>query len=194
MLEFLRGWIVNIATIVLFITAVEMILPNNSLKKYSKFVLGLILMTALINPLIKIFNKNFDINIYSENISKKIEEDNFKGEIKEYREKNVDNTVKAFQKNLEEVIEEKLLKEFKGNKYKINTKVEFHEKENKFLIKNINLGIKDNKIKKVKKVQVTLNNKIKKEENVDSELAKNIKEYLGKELNISPKIITIHKI
>lgn len=53
MIETLRAWIVNISTVVLFITAVEMLLPDNSLKKYSKFVLGLILITVLINPLIK---------------------------------------------------------------------------------------------------------------------------------------------
>nr|WP_307897887.1 stage III sporulation protein AF [Clostridium botulinum] len=30
-----------------------MILPNNSIKKYAKFVLGLILITVVINPIIK---------------------------------------------------------------------------------------------------------------------------------------------
>ena len=39
----LRNWIISICTAVIFITAVEMIMPNNSFKKYAKFVLGLIL-------------------------------------------------------------------------------------------------------------------------------------------------------
>ncbi|WML35311.1 stage III sporulation protein AF [Clostridium sp. OS1-26] len=67
MLQALREWLIGICTAVFFITAVEIILPDNSLKKYAKFVLGLILITVFINPLIKVFDRNFDINTYTSN-------------------------------------------------------------------------------------------------------------------------------
>ncbi|MCD3297735.1 stage III sporulation protein AF, partial [Clostridium botulinum] len=50
MIQSIRQWVISIATAIFFITAVEMILPNNSIKKYAKFVLGLILITVVINP------------------------------------------------------------------------------------------------------------------------------------------------
>lgn len=154
MIETLRAWIVNISTVVLFITAVEMLLPDNSLKKYSKFVLGLILITVLINPLIKIFNKNFDINIYSNNISKSIDEESYKNDLKEYKEKSVENTIKTFEANLEKIVEEKIKDRFEGINSKVQVKAEYSEEDNKFNIKNVNIGIKDKKIRKVKKVQI----------------------------------------
>ena len=50
MIEGLKVWITSICTAIFFITAVEMILPDDSLKKYAKFVLGLILITVVISP------------------------------------------------------------------------------------------------------------------------------------------------
>ena len=41
-----------------------MILPDNNMKKYAKFVLGLILIVVIIKPIIKIFEKDFDFNSY----------------------------------------------------------------------------------------------------------------------------------
>ena len=39
----------------IFMTAIEIIAPDNSMKKYIKFVLGLILISVMINPIIKFF-------------------------------------------------------------------------------------------------------------------------------------------
>ncbi|KAJ51483.1 stage III sporulation protein AF [Clostridium tetanomorphum] len=194
MIETLRAWIVNISTVVLFITAVEMLLPDNSLKKYSKFVLGLILITVLINPLIKIFNKNFDINIYSNNISKSIDEESYKNDLKEYKEKSVENTIKTFEANLEKIVEEKIKDRFEGINSKVQVKAEYSEEDNKFNIKNVNIGIKDKKIRKVKKVQINFkkNNELNKEDK--DKMTNDIREYLSKELKIHKNIINIYKI
>ncbi|WP_027624678.1 stage III sporulation protein AF [Clostridium lundense] len=194
MLESLKGWVINICTIVLFITAVEMILPDNSLKKYSKFALGLILISVLINPLIKIFDKNFDINVYSNNISKAMDEEKYKNTIQEYRGKTLENTINNFQANLKGMIEEKIKDKFPDLNTTVDVKAEFDDKENKFNIKNINVGIKDKKVKKVKKVQVNSSEKGNEDNILKDQLSNNIKEYLSKELGVQKNIITIYKI
>ncbi len=66
LIELLKVWVTNITIAIFFITAVEMILPDNSMKKYAKFVLGLLLIVVIINPIIKIFDKDFNISAYSE--------------------------------------------------------------------------------------------------------------------------------
>ena len=70
MIELLKVWVTNITIAIFFITAVEMILPDNNMKKYAKFVLGLMLIVVIINPIIKIFDKDFDLNSYSSKATK----------------------------------------------------------------------------------------------------------------------------
>ncbi len=194
MMESLKAWVINISSVVLFITAVEMILPDNSLKKYSKFVLGLILISVLINPVIKIFDKKFDINVYSNNISKAMDEEEYKNNIQEYKDKALKNTINTFQANLEGIIEEKIKENFSDVNPKINVKAEFDSKENKFNIKSIEIGIKDKKVQKVKKVQVNISGKEKEDKVLKDQLSIDIKEYLSKELKVPKNIITIYKI
>ena len=56
MIEALGKWIVTICVAIFFATAVQMILPDNSLKKYCNFVLGLIVFVVMISPIVNLFN------------------------------------------------------------------------------------------------------------------------------------------
>ncbi|BDR86916.1 stage III sporulation protein AF [Clostridium tetani] len=191
-LKFLRSWIVNIATVVLFITAVEMLLPNNNLKKYSKFVMGLILMVTLINPLIKLIDKDFNINKYSYEFSKGIDHEESKESFFQYKEKNIERTKENFNKNLQEVVDKKLKNKFPKGKFKVDTKVEFNEEDNNFTIEGIKVGFKDKRVEKVKKVQVSINENDNNSE--EDELSKNIRNYLSEELELSKDIISVNKM
>ncbi|CDI49717.1 stage III sporulation protein AF [Clostridium tetani] len=191
-LKSLRSWIVNIATVVLFITAVEMLLPNNNLKKYSKFVMGLILMVTLINPLIKLIDKDFNINKYSYEFSKGIDHEESKESFSQYKEKNIERTKENFNKNLQEVVDKKLKNKFPKGKFKVDTKVEFNEEDNNFTIEGINVGFKDKRVEKVKKVQVSINENDNSSE--EDELSKDIRNYLSEELGLSKDIISVNKM
>ena len=172
-LKELRHWIINIATVVLFITAVEMLLPNNNLKKYSKFVMGLILMVTLINPLIKLVDKDFNINRYYNEFSKGINNEESKESFFQYKKKNIEMTKENFNKNLQQLVDEKLKNKFPKGKFKVDTKIQFDEKDNNFIIENIKVDFKDKRVRKIKKVQVST----KENENVseEDELSRDIK-------------------
>ncbi|MBU5482945.1 stage III sporulation protein AF [Clostridium sp. MSJ-11] len=193
MIDILKEWIINIASLILFITAVEMLLPDNSLKKYSKFVLGLILMTVLINPIIKIFNKNFNISVYSQNISRVIYDEEKVDSIEKYKEESLKNTIKNFETNLEQIIGDKLKDEFKVLNTKIEIQAEYSDEDNNFNIKDIKIGIKDGKVEKVKKVKVSVGEKTLEEKEKDK-LHDDIKSYLSKELRVEESIITVYKL
>lgn len=191
-LKALRNWIVNISTVVLFITAVEMLLPNNNLKKYAKFVMGLILMVTLINPLIKLIDKDFNINKYSHEFSKEIDNNASKESFSQYKEKNIEKTKENFNKNLQEVVDKKLKTKFPKGKFKVNTKIGFNKKNNNFTVEGVNVSFKDKRIEKVKKVEVNIN---KNEKNLEEDqLSKDIKNYLSEELGISQDIISVNKM
>ena len=54
-MEYLNNFIITLVATMIFMTSIEIIAPDNSMKKYIKFVLGLILISVMINPIIKFF-------------------------------------------------------------------------------------------------------------------------------------------
>ena len=75
-METLKEFVITLVTTMILITAVELIAPDNSMKKYLKFVLGLILIVVILNPILKFFNvgenelKN-SISSYEKNLKEK---------------------------------------------------------------------------------------------------------------------------
>jgi stage III sporulation protein AF len=57
---FLTEWITNIIVFVLLATVIDMLLPSSSMKKYTKIVTGLLLITIILTPLLKLLSSDFD--------------------------------------------------------------------------------------------------------------------------------------
>ncbi|MBM7869211.1 stage III sporulation protein AF [Clostridium pascui] len=190
-MEIIKAWISNICTVVLFITAVEIILPDNSLKKYAKFVLGLILMTVIINPIMKVYDKNFDINVMSSNVEKSIEIRESKSNMEEYKKNNLNATLETFNSNLKKLSEEKLREKFKDMDFEVRVKSDIEH--NQVKITSIEVGSKEKGIQKIKKVAVE-SFKSEKENANESERLNEVKQFLSKELNIQEKLIKIYQL
>ncbi|OPX43444.1 stage III sporulation protein SpoIIIAF [Ruminiclostridium hungatei] len=62
MLEFMRHWIINIVTISIILILFEIVVPSGKIKKIITLVSGFILLIAVVNPLIKLKDKSFDLN------------------------------------------------------------------------------------------------------------------------------------
>ncbi len=60
MISFLREWTMSLAGIIVFGSLCEILLPNNTYKKYINLAIGLMLCVALISPFIK---GNYDANV-----------------------------------------------------------------------------------------------------------------------------------
>ncbi|MTH52359.1 stage III sporulation protein AF [Bacillus mangrovi] len=59
-MSFLTGWIANILLFILLAIVIDMLLPNSSMQKYAKMVIGLILIVIILNPVFQLFS--VDIN------------------------------------------------------------------------------------------------------------------------------------
>lgn len=195
MLQTLREWLITICTAVFFITAVEMILPDNTLKKYAKFVLGLILITVFINPIIKIFDSNFDLNVYTANAIKNFDENKAISDFKEYKENNINNTLEVFKLNLQTNCEKKLKEKYPQSSYKVEVEATYDNENDNLAIKDIKVGVKEGSVEKIKKITIGGDSKyVNNTDNVDAEKAREIKKYLSDELNVSTEIIQVSKI
>lgn len=147
----IKSWIGNICAALIFLTAVELILPDNNLKKYSKLVLGLILMIVVINPLLSLLNK--DINIDSA-IDKYVNNEYTANIQKDYKLKNVEVTEKKFNENLKLSLTELLKDEFGDCKFNIEVSSSYNEKKEMVEIKEINIGYSDKSISNIEKVKI----------------------------------------
>lgn len=52
MVAFIKDWVLNIVTLVLFIVIIEMLVPSGRMKKYAGLVTGFVLIIAIINPFV----------------------------------------------------------------------------------------------------------------------------------------------
>lgn len=77
MVEKISNYVETIITLIVAITIIELILPNNKNKKYVMFVCSVVIMLAVINPMLSILNSDF-------NISSKIDEIQREMKLQEY--------------------------------------------------------------------------------------------------------------
>lgn len=63
MIDLLKNWIRNVITIVIFANIIELLLPNSSMRKYVKVVMGFFILLTILNPLFKLLN--VDLSTFS---------------------------------------------------------------------------------------------------------------------------------
>jgi len=191
-MESLSTFIITLVTTLILMTAVELIAPDNSIKKYINFVLGLILISVMLTPIISFFSQG-EIKIINE-ISKY--EKDFATTIKGDENGKVDTKRnEAFKKNLDKNCEKLLEEEFKGREFKSNISCNFDLENMKYSIDKVEIGVKDDSIKKIPKIEINTSDSsevISRESEVNDEEV--IKIYLEQVLNIKAENIKVYKI
>ncbi|WP_404443132.1 stage III sporulation protein AF [Sutcliffiella horikoshii] len=59
-MSYLTEWITSIILFILLATVVEMLLPNSSMQKYTKLVIGLLLIIVILTPILKLLSTDMD--------------------------------------------------------------------------------------------------------------------------------------
>ncbi len=59
-MEFIKEWVTNIILFVLFATLIDMLLPTSKFQKYTKMVVGLLLISIILTPIFKLFSTDFE--------------------------------------------------------------------------------------------------------------------------------------
>lgn len=195
MIEALGEWIITICVAIFFTTAVQMILPDNSLKKYCNFVLGLIVFVVILGPIVKIFNEDLQINKIIEESSDLVFNDMGQGNYEEYRQANINNTLERFKANLEKQCVADLEKNFKDDKYSAKVEASYDTENSLFLIERIDVGINDGSVERVKKVQI--GDESVQVDNQDSSTDKKsmeVKEFISSRYDVAANNIYVYKL
>jgi stage III sporulation protein AF len=194
LIELLKVWVTNITIAIFFITAVEMILPDNSMKKYAKFVLGLMLIVVIINPIIKIFDKDFDLYSYSNKATSYMESSTSDKDIKKYKDINILNTTENFKKNLEKQCIINLEETYPENKYNADIEIAYDDKNQVFNINRVEIGILGKGVQSIENIEINTKSVNASKQNIlQGEQGNKIKRLLSSKFQIPDDIITVYK-
>ena len=183
-MEFLKSFVITLVSTIVFMTIIEIISPDNNMKKYIKFVLGLVLIAILIDPILIFFNRGeeilkgivLDYNDYFFNNKETGEE----------KKSNIDAIKNGFEINLNENCNNILKNKYPNYNFQCESKVEINSDNLDFEIINLDVMITKGQVKKVNKINIS-----KEEKNENDILQKEIKKYLSKELDLKEKSISI---
>ncbi|VYU62469.1 stage III sporulation protein AF [Clostridium tertium] len=192
-MEEIKGFVITLVTMLILISAIELISPDNGMKKYIRFVLGSILIAVMISPLIKLIGKgeeeltstiNNYISMPKEDVS-----------VSSTFESNKDNRNKVVMKNIEDNLNRLLKEKYSDSEFKVKIQGEVDMDNIEYSIYKIDVGVKDKGILKVE--QIIINEEESTEVSSNSENVKNKKEiieYLKETLKISEDKILVYRL
>lgn len=217
MINFMNNWVKNLSLALVFVSILEMILPNNKTKKYVKMIMGLYVLFCIIQPIVENKNKF----IVDETLYNKYIEDT-SAQVSQINQSSMDDRLnELYREKLQNDISEKLKlqgydiemckinahisEENSGiEKIKINikSKIDNYQNTNELCIddKQLENDYIENKIvteiQKIQKVNIMTskieNKNDNKKNNITKTDIKEIKEFLKNEYDVDEKCISIN--
>ena len=191
-MEYIKSFIETLVTIIILFSAIELISPNNSMKKYIKFVLGLILIVVMLSPIIDFFTEGEDkivstIKEYENILSK---------DTKTSSDVAVSNEVEdVFAENLNKNSANELAEAFPDYTFVCNIDCNIDLSNYSYNISHAKIGISTGKIQDVEKIEkVEISNDNQTESKVYSDDEQKIVSYVSNMLGVSEEKIEIYTV
>ena len=191
-MEYIKSFIETLVTIIILFSAIELISPNNSMKKYIKFVLGLILIVVMLNPIIDFFTEGEDkivstIKEYENILSK---------DTKTSSDVAVSNEVEdVFIENLNKNSAAELAEAFPDYTFVCNIDCNIDLSNYSYNISHAKIGISTDKIQDVEKVEkVEISNDNESNSKIYSNDEQKIVSYVSSMLGISADKIEVYTV
>ena len=159
-MEKLKGLVATLTAVLIFISAVEILAPDKKMKKYISFVLGLILISTILNPIVKFITngeksvlqgiENYE-TVFSMN-QNKVNTDgstSYEGSMD-----NEDARKKAFINNFNKNCDSMLKNKFDNMTFKSEVDCDVDFNNVNINIKKLKIGIKNKNIQKIEKVEI----------------------------------------
>lgn len=192
-MEYINNFLITLVATIIFMTAVEIISPDNSMKKYIKFVLGLILISVMLNPILKFFTGGEQEVV---NAIKEYESMLYEGTAEKSEDNISKKQIKSFKNNLNNNCDNLLKEEFSDKEFKSNVECELDLESMTYSIESLEIGVKDNSIKIVDSIKININDKseeaISNDESVEDE--DEIKKYLSEVFKIPKEKIKLYSM
>ncbi len=106
MMELMRNWMISLITVVIISSFVEMLMPSGSFKKYSKLVVGLIIMLIIVQPILMLTDNDQLFSKYAFEASNQIDKMAIVGKSDMVKEKQMEQIVSTYNHNLNKQIQQ----------------------------------------------------------------------------------------
>lgn len=196
-IDTLKNIVITLVTMLIFISAVEVISPNNKMKKYIKFILGLILITVILNPILQLISngeksildgiKSYE-DVFSQS-KNKLDPDNI-GIVKDNKDKE-NIRKKAFINNFNKNCDDLLKNKFKDMTFESNIDCDVDFNNMTLNVRKLKIGVTDNNINKIKKIVINKDEKSNVKES--NEEYSEIINFASNELSIPKEKIEVYK-
>jgi stage III sporulation protein AF len=124
-MEFMKSWITNITAVIIFTMLLDILIPNNDLKKFAKVIMGLLIILVIIQPFLMVKNIGYQFQSTMTQAAAYIENST----------ENTGNSVEVFQNNAAlDIYKQKLSdkvaeiinsrKEFENSEVRVNVEIE----------------------------------------------------------------------
>ena len=192
-MEEIKGFVITLVTMLILISAIELISPENSMKKYIKFVLGCILIAVMISPLINFLGDGEELLVSK--IDSYLSMPKEDKEVSSSFEESQDTRSKAVLNNIEDNLNRLLKEQYSDSDFKVKIQGNIDMDNIEYSIEKIEVGVKDKGILNVEKI--VINEEESTEVSTNSENVKNkneIIEFLKDTLKISEEKISIYRL
>lgn len=197
-IEILKNIVITLVTVLIFISAVELISPNNKMKKYIKFILGLILISVILNPILQFISNGEKsvvdgIESYEQVFSQskdKVDLDNI-NTLKENQDKG-ESRKNAFVSNFNKNCDNVLKNQFKNMRFKSEIDCDVNFTDITLNVKKLKIGVGENKINKIKKI--VINDETQSSTKEENKEYTEIIDFVSSELNIPKEKIEVYKL
>lgn len=190
MINFLRSWILNIVSVVIFITIVELILPNSSMKKYIKMIVGLLVMLVIINPILDLMHGKVKLEEDVFRTSSAIHKQELVLNLNHFKGTQQKQIISVYKDNIEKYIKDQIEFNNKIRVLSIDSSIEENVDSKEFgnikelaiVLSNSENNLSKKGIQPVSNVVININenrenDKIEKNENILKEIKEHISKY-----------------
>ncbi|WP_297713256.1 stage III sporulation protein AF [Clostridium sp.] len=192
-MEYINNFVITLVATMIFMTAVEIISPDNSMKKYIKFVLGLILISVMINPIVKFFTGGEQELV---NAIKNYESMFYEDTTNENEDSISKSQIESFKNNLNSNCDNLLKEKFSDKEFKSNVECEIDLESMTYSIDSLEVGVKDKGIKIVDSIKIDINKESEEAVSNDGsvENEEEIKNYLSEVFKIPTEKIKLYSM
>ncbi|WP_169735921.1 stage III sporulation protein AF [Alkaliphilus transvaalensis] len=163
-METIREWIVTILSMIIFITFVEFLLPNNNHKRYINVIIGLMIMLVVLRPLMGLVNGGVNLGDNILQTSNQMEVMTMQNRMQTFEVANQETVIHIYKENVKSQMKNRLEKQLGYQVYDIELAIEENNNDEFGIIKEINIilaeGTKETEArddKRIKDVQVSVN-------------------------------------
>ncbi len=163
-MEIIREWIMTILSIIIFVTFVEFLLPNNNHRRYINVIIGLMIMLVILRPLTGLVKGGESLAEDILQTSNQMEVMTMQNRVQTLEVNNQETITYLYKENLKSQMKNRLEKQLGYKVLDIEVEIEENNMDEFGMIKGINIVLLDEEKaqevesnKKIKDVNVMVN-------------------------------------